>query len=546
MTDQVPYFSIITPVFNTDPVFLEQCIASVLDQSFGDWELIIVNDCSTSPETMEVLQRARVLDPRISVIDNTENRGIVYSSNVALARRRGEWIALLDHDDALEPTALATMKTAVEDHPMVDYLYSDEFYLHPDGTVVEFKKPDWSPERLRCQMYTCHLSVVRSSLIEAVGGFRAGFDGSQDHDFILRVTEKARGVHHVRRSLYYWRVNPDSFSQVSETRNQSFEAGRRAVQEHCDRVAIQATVSRSSHDGVYRVERHLSSYPRVSVIIPTRGSDAIVWGRSIVPVVDCVREIRTRSTYQNLEYVIVVDADTPTYVRARLTDLLGSDLKLVEYGKSFNFSEKINFGAVQATSEFFLLLNDDTRIINDDWLEPMLGLAQQDDVGTVGNMLLFEDSRLQHGGHCFDHGNPTHIAFKEAVVDGGFAALFAVDREVSGNSAACCLVKRTHFFAVGGLSLDFGNNYNDVDFGCKLSRLGLRHVWTPHSRMFHFESLTRDPKVTEDELSRLHDRWSLALHDEKYYQPHEWDFSELPPRRLSFSREWKPRRLADA
>ena len=543
MTDSACLFSIVVPVFNTDPVFLNECISSVLDQDFADWELLLVDDASTRDESRGVLETAERLDSRVRVVRRSDNGGIVAASNTALSMARGDWLVLVDHDDALEPTALSEIKAAIDRFPDVDYVYTDEFHLHPDGTAVEFKKPDWSPERFRCQMYTCHISAIRRSLSEEIGGFRAGFDGAQDYDYVLRVVERARAVHHIRKPLYYWRVNPTSFSQVGETRNKSFEAGRSAVEQHCSRVGINATVVHGDAPGVYRLERKYDGYPRVSIIVPTRGSDAIVWGRNTTPVLDCLREIRTKSTYQNFEYVVVADATTPHHVIADLQQLLGSDLVLVAYDKPFNFSDKVNLGATHSTSDYLLLLNDDTLIINRDWFEPMLALIQQDGVGTVGNMLLFEDSRLQCAGHMFVEGNPTHVSFKDPSHDGGFASINFVDREVSGNTGACLLVRRDTYFSVGGLSLTFGNNYNDVDFALKLSRKGLRHLWTPQSKMFHFESLTRDPTVTGSELSNLHDRWSIELHDERWAFPAEWDFNHIPPRRLTFRRQWKPRLL---
>ena len=543
MTREQPLFSIVTPVYNTDPQMLEECIASVLDQSFSSWELLLVDDASTSPATSEVLDRASKIDTRIHVCRRIANGGIVAASNEGIVAATGSWLVLLDHDDALEPSALLELSAVIEREELVDYIYTNEFYLHPDGSAVEFRKPDWSPERLRCQMYTCHLSAIRLSLARKIGGFRPGFDGSQDHDFILRVTEQARKISHIRKPLYYWRVNPQSFSQSNSTKQQAIDSGRRAVQDHCERLGIRATVELGEAPGVYRLRRELTAYPRVSVIIPTRGSSAVVWGRETVPVIDCVRAIRQRSTYQNFEYVVVADSSTPTEVVDQMTRLLGKDLLVVSYSKPFNFSDKINVGATAATSDLLLLLNDDTLIINDDWFEPMIGILNQPDVGTVGNMLFFEDHRLQHGGHCFVSGNPTHIAFKEAVTDGGFASMYIVDREVSGNTGACLLVRRSTFFELGGLSLDFGNNYNDVDFALKVARSGLRSVWTSQSKMFHFESLSRDPTVTGSELGNLHDRWSVELHNERFHDPVEWNFNSLPPTEVRFNRRWRPRAL---
>jgi GT2 family glycosyltransferase len=514
-----PRFSFITPVYDPPEGVLRETIAAVTAQTFVDWELVLVDDASPSSHVSRVLEEATASDERIRAVRREVNGGIVAASNDALALATGEFVVLLDHDDVIEPDALAAVASAIDAVPETDYLYSDEDHLSPDGRLVNaFYKPDWSPERLRSQNYCCHLSVLRRALVERVGGFRDGFDGSQDYDLVLRVTEQARHVEHIPRVLYHWRQLPTSVAGDPNAKPYAYEAGRRAIQEHCDRLGIDAEVEAQEPLGTYRVRRRVRGEPLVSVIIPTCGTIGRVWGIERCYVVEAVRSMVERSTYRALEFVVVVDDFTPPDVIAALERIAGDRLNLVWYDRPFNFSEKINLGRVHASGDYLLLLNDDVELITPDAVSVLLALAQEPEVGSTGAKLLFSDGTLQHAGHVYN-GNPFHIFFRWHGSEMGPSALLAVERECIGVTAACLMMRAEVFDEVGGLSTSFVSNFNDVDLALKLQLHGYRTVWSPHAQLYHFESVSRDPEVTVEEVALLRRRWNEFLSSDPYYNP---------------------------
>ena len=512
-----PRFSILTPVYDPPADVLREAIATVRDQSFADWELILVDDASPSPHVLPILREAAALDQRIIVVEREANGGIVAASNDALMKATGEFVVLLDHDDTLDPRALTTVAGAASTDDQLDYCYSDEDQLTPDGhSVNTFYKPGWSPERLRSQNYCCHLSVMRRTLVDEVGGFRDGFDGSQDYDLILRVTERARSIRHLPYLLYHWRQLPSSVAGDPGAKPYAYEAGRKAIQEHCDRVGIDATVEEQLPLGTYRVRRKVHGEPLVSIVIPTRGSFGRAWGIGRVYVEGAVRSILEKATYTNLEFVVVVDRPTPPGTIERLRRALGDRLKLVWYDEEFNFSEKVNLGRVHATGDLLLILNDDIEVITPDFLEVMIPLAMEPGVGSVGAKLYFADGCLQHAGHVYN-GNPYHAFFKWSGDELGPSALLQVQRECIGVTAACLMIRPEVFDEVGGFATQFGSNFNDVDFALKLQSRGYRAIWSPHAELYHFESVTRDPTVTTEEHDQLRARWGDQLFADPYY-----------------------------
>jgi O-antigen biosynthesis protein len=523
-------FSIITPVYDPPEYALRECIDSVLRQDYPHFELCLVDDASPSPHVRKVLEEAAKRDPRVRVHYRSENGGIVAASNDALKMATGDFVALLDNDDLLVPHALGAVNHALEldGRDDIDYVYSDEDKLTPEGHCTQtFLKPDWSPERFRSQMYCCHLSVMRRSLVEEVGGFHVGFDGAQDYDLVLRVTEKARRVAHIADVLYHWRMLPTSTSAIADAKPYAFDAGRRAVQAHCDRVGIDAVVEQLS-PGTYRVRRKVAREPLVSIIIPTGGTAKRVWGADRVLVLEVVRSIVEKSTYRNFEIVIVADTTMPPSTSRQLEELLGERLRMVWYKDPFNFSRKCNLGAAHARGEFVLLLNDDMELVTPDWLETLLALAQDSDVGMVGAKLLFADGTLQHAGHVYRFSCPNHIFLGHAGDDPGPSSLLSIERECSGVTAACALIPAKVWNAVGGLTEQLPNNFNDVDLSLKIRHLDYRIVWTPHVVLYHFESLSRDTTVTQKELDYLQTRWSSELRADPYHNvgfdagPHHW------------------------
>lgn len=514
-----PRISIVTPVYDPAPDVLEACLDSVRSQSFADWEHLLVDDASRSGE-VELLLRARVAsNERLRVHRRAVNGGIVAASNDALTMATGEFVAFLDHDDVLADGVLDAVVAALDDDSTIDYLYTDEDHLTvAGGSFLPVYKPDWSPERFRSHMYVNHLSVMRRTLVVEVGGFRPEFEGSQDYDLALRVTEQARRVHHLPITGYHWRMGTGSAAANPDAKPYAFDAGRRAVQDHCDRVGIDATVEVLPLQGYHRLRRQVQRRPTVSVIIPTAGASGRVWGMRRTFVVEAVRSVLVGSTWPVDEWVIVADRRTPAAVVAELRELGGDRLQFVWYDQPFNFAESLNLGAARASGDHLLLLNDDVELISADFMETMLGLAEQPDVGVVGCKLLYEDGTLQHAGHVYS-GEPMHAFLGRGADEPGPHGLLLVDREVSGVTAACALVRTSVYDEVGGFSPAFPMNYNDVDFCLKVRRAGYRILYTPHAAMYHFESKSRRNVVTDDDHARIRERWSQELDHDPYHNP---------------------------
>ncbi|HEX5761500.1 MAG TPA: glycosyltransferase [Solirubrobacterales bacterium] len=516
-----PRFSIVTPVYETPERVLARMLRSVRRQSCGDWELCLVDDASPQPQVRRALERAAAADPRIRVHFREENGGIVAASNDALRIARGEFVALLDHDDELHPDALAHVAAAIEADPEADYIYTDEDKIDLRGHhSAPFFKPDWSPERLRSQMYTCHLSVLRRSLVEEVGGFDERFAGSQDWDLVLRVTERARRVVHVPRVLYHWRILETSAAAAAEAKPWAFEAGRRAVQAHCERIGLPAEIRQDAEDpGVLHLHPRLQQAPRVSIVIPTGGQVRDVRFEPVVLVLNCVRSIVERSTYENYEIVCVVDESVEEEILDELRSIAGDRLRLVHFEGEFDFSAKINLGVIHSDGEHLLLLNDDIEIATPEWIERMVMYSAQEGVGAVGAKLLWGDSRLQHVGLNFDHGLPGHLYHGFAGDFRGYMNAVLIARNCLAVTGACLMTRREVFDELGGLSTEFPINFNDVDYCLKAYSQGRRIVYDPDTVLLHFESSSRSAKVEEWEFERLVDRWRRFAEPDPYGNP---------------------------
>jgi O-antigen biosynthesis protein len=524
-----PLFSIVTPVYETPLDVLRETISSVERQTCTDWELILVDDKSPDERVRAVLREAALRDPRIRVIERPTNGHIVEASNDGVAAARGEFIALLDHDDLLTPRALERMQQAIDLEPEVDYLYSDEDKIDADGgRYAAFHKPSWSPERLRGQMYTSHLSVLRTALVREVDGFRPGYDGSQDHDLALRVTERARKVVHVPQVLYHWRVVPGSAAGDSEAKPYAWDAGRRAVQDQLDRLGLAGTVDFGQRPGTYTITRSLDPDTRISVVIPTRGDEGVVWGNRRHFVVEAVRSVLEKGGWDNLEIVVVFDAGTPDEVLDALVDLGAPDLQLVPYAKAFNFSEKCNLGVMSSHGDVVVLLNDDVELSSEGFLVQLAAPLFEDGVGMTGARLLFANTTIQHAGLTLDRDDLTHVFAGALRSDAGPFAALLVNRECSGLTGACVALRREVFDEVGGLCEALPINFNDVDLSCKLRHLDYRLVWVANAVGYHFESQTRSPVVHKWESDLIAKRWSMPEDDP--YLP------RVSPRRVTKNR----------
>jgi GT2 family glycosyltransferase len=528
-----PLISVLTPVYETDPAHLEACLASVASQTHANWEHVLVDDGSSDSRDGDVLSTAAARDPRVRIVRHDVNRGIVAASTTALEAARGDYVAMLDHDDVLAPNALARLVDALRDNPDSSFAYSDNDVLRRDGRCAEpFYKPDFSPERLRNHNYVLHCVMAPIGRVREVGGFRPGFDGAQDHDLLLRLSESGPAVH-VPEVLYHWREAPASVAADPNAKPYAYDAGVRAVQEHCDRIGISASVARGDTNGVYRLHRAVPSNQLVSVIIPTRGTTTSVWGVERVLVHEAMRSILEHSTFERVEFVVVIDADTPDDVVDGIRAIGGEATTITGFEGEFNFSAKANAGARAASGDLLLFLNDDTELIAPDSISEMAALLQQPDVAMVGAKLLYGDGTLQHAGHVFP-GFASHALLGYPGDHPGPYRMAIVERECSGVTAAAAMIKADVLRELGGFDEALPRNFNDVDLSFRMRAAGHRIVWTPYASWYHFESSSRDPTTGDDERELLLSRWRDRIEHDPYFNvnlaTHRTDWLERPGR----------------
>jgi GT2 family glycosyltransferase len=517
-----PKVSVVVPVYNPPAAFLEAMIESVRAQTYANWELCLADGASTAPHVRPVLERAAAADSRIKVAFLPANGGIVGNSNAALALATGEYVALLDHDDTLAPFALYEVVSAVNANPDADFLYSDEDKLDTHGERVEPNfKPDWSPETLRSRNYVCHLTVLRRSLAEQIGGFRPGFDGSQDYDLVLRASEAARQIVHIPHVLYHWRMHAQSTAFVKGSKNYAFEAGKRAVGEHLRRLGVDASVHDGPVLGTYQVIYHLRTQPLVSIIIPNKDQVSLL-GR-------CMESL-SKASYANYELVIVENGSQLPETHAYYRELRKQPhVRVVEWTRPFNYAAVNNFAAAQAKGELLLFLNNDTEAINPDWLEAMVKLAVQPGVGAVGAKLYYADDTIQHAGIVVGMGGVaghSHLFYPRHAA--GYMQRLRFTQNVAAVTGACLLMPRAVFEQVGGWDEGFVLAFNDVDLCLSVLKAGYRVVWTPDAELYHLESKTRGYEDTAEKQARFkreydlfHLKWGAFLKaGDPYYSPH--------------------------
>ncbi|HVA61400.1 MAG TPA: glycosyltransferase [Mycobacteriales bacterium] len=508
-----PEFSVLTPVYETPPDVLTATVESVLAQTFPDWELCLVDDHSARPDTVATLAALAARDPRIRLVSRDRRGGTAEATNDALAMAVGEYVALLDHDDALHPEALSDIHHVTYNFD-ADVVYTDEDKLYPDGTHGSaFRKPAWSPEYLDCAMYIGHLVVYRRSLVEAVGGFRAEYEGSQDWDLALRVTERAARIEHVARVRYHWRVGAGSVASSPIAKPYANEAGRRALADALRRRGIDGWIEDTPNPGHYRPRRRLPDPPRVSVVLPTAGATRANGGAPVELVSRCVDGLINRTDYPNIEIVCLIDEKAPPRLAERLLAIAGERIRFVYPQGPFNYARVIDIGATHARSELLLFLNDDVEPLDPDWLNVMVELAADPAVGAVGAKLLYDDGTVQHAGVIHVDGLPHHRAY--AQPDGtGYYSNLVVNLNYLAVTGACQLVRRDLFTRVGGYNPAYPMNFNDIDFCLKIGLCGYRIVQANGARLVHHESATRAAIVTTAEVRRFLDDWHAhTVHD---------------------------------
>lgn len=541
-----PLISLITPVYNVDERWLRACVDSVLNQAYSNWELCLADDASTAPHVWPLLEEFARHDSRIRVTRLRANGGISAASNAALELATGDYIALLDNDDELAPNALFEVAQAIIDAPDLDYIYTDEDKIDESGNHSDpLFKPDWSPEHFLSTHYPCHLSVLRTSIVRDIGGFRPEFDGSQDYDICLRATERARRIHHIPRVLYHWRMIQGSTAESQQAKPEAHDAARRALSEALVRRDLGGRVEETGLTGIWRARPEIARRPLVSIVIPTAGRTGQVRGETIDLLLHCVTSIERLSTWSEIEFVIVHNGDLSSAQLDALSEL-ESPTKLVEFERPFNLSEKINLGVERADGEFCILLNDDIEVISPSWIEAMFEWAQQADIGAVGSTLLYPDGRIQHAGVVLLEGVPHHSYLGFGIQSIGHGGVLHCVRNAIAVTGACVMIRRSLFREVGGFDPDLPLNYNDVDLCLKLQSRGKRSVVTPHAQLYHFEGVSKTHHGLDIELSRFlarHPAFASGRVRDPYYNPNfdqELPYFELPGTREIGSKPLPP------
>lgn len=511
-----PYFSILTPVYNAPEIYLRKCFDSVLNQIYPHWQLCLADDCSTQPHVRPLLEEYAKKDPRISVIFREKNGNISAATNSALTLAKHPYLALLDNDDEIAEHALFRMAEAIQNNPDADMLYSDEDMLDMKGVHIHpFFKPDWSPEYFLACMYTCHLGVYRTELIRDIGGFRSAYDSAQDYDLVLRVMQRTQMIVHVPDILYHWRQLPTSTASGASAKPKAHITAQNALKDYVRACGRGGTVEDGPAAGFHRVRYEIKATPKVSIVIPSACRLVKIKEKESYYALHCIQSILEKSSYKNLEIVVLDRNQMPAELQAKLETL---GVKRVAYDEPFNWSRVNNLGARKTSGEQLLFLNDDMEVISPDWLEAMLEFAQVPEIGAVGAKLFFEDGTLQHAGVAIIDGKPGHPYY---AIDGAHLGYFmsnVVHRDVCTVTGACLMTRRDVFGAVGGFTEEFPLNYNDVDYCLKLLEAKKRVVFTPYAQLTHYESVTRAKNAnTSAELARFHAIWKEKFPRDPYY-----------------------------
>lgn len=495
MTDLRPLLTFALVARSAPADDLQATIGTLLGQVDPRWELLVVGD------DLSVLGGAD--DPRIVRMESTQALAADMLAET-LAAASGDLYALLDAGDLLLEAAVGTVLAAAAE-PDVDLVYTDELVLGDGPSTGVFRKPVWSPERLRGQLYTGRLTAFRTAALRAAGGFDADLDGAHEHDCVLRVTERGGSVVRVATVLCHRPFRARTAEEQAQ--------GVRAVQAHADRCGLGARVLAGGTPETYRLRRRLDPMTTVSVVIPTRGSSGFVWGDRRCFVVEAVRSLLAHTRHAALEIVVVHDSVTPSEVLEELREIAGGRLVLREFEGAFNFSEKCNIGYLASSGSVVVMLNDDVEVVSEDFVEELVAPLSEATVGMTGAYLMFPDRTVQHAGHTYHDGILDHGYLGTPDSSPGQHAGLLVSRETSGLTAACVAIRRGVFERIGGFSEQLPVNFNDVDLSLKIRAMGLRNVWLEGVRAFHFESRTRQRLVHEWELDLVYARWDVRHED---------------------------------
>ena len=542
-----PLISIVVPVYRTPEIYLREMMESVVNQTYGNWELCLA-DASPRGEQLRqdlkkikgrktrdavmkipdgdteltsVIREYQLKDSRIRYEILKENKSIAENSNAAMEMATGDFVGLLDHDDTLEPNALYEVAGKICEDDRVDVVYTDEDKINSKGTkhLTPNMKPDFNLDLLRSNNYICHLFVVRRILMEKIGGFRKEFDGAQDYDFILRCTEEAEKIAHVHKVLYHWRTHEKSTSDNPESKIYAFHAGRRAVEAHLQRLGIQAEVEETCDLGYYRVKYPVTGSPLVSILIPNKDQ--------LQTLKKCLKSIWEKTEYTNYEILIIENNSTEKETFEFYKRIDGRHhVRVLYWDKEFNYSAINNFGAAQAKGEYLLLLNNDTEVITKGWMKELLSHCQRPEVGMVGAKLYFPDNTIQSAGTIIGMGGMADHAFVNMDrKKSGYMHRASIQVDMSGVTAACAMVKRSVYEEVHGLEENLTVAFNDVDLGLKIVTAGYLIVFDPYAELYHYESKSRgvnDEKKERHarEVKYTQEKWAdfLAAGDPCYNQ----------------------------
>lgn len=519
-----PKFSVVVPLYHTPAKFLKDLVRSMMYQSYANWELCLVNASPEDVHLTSLLENWAMRDKRIRLIRLEKNLGIAQNTNAGIAASTGEFIAFLDHDDFLEPDALFCYADALNKDKTIDVFYSDEdktdeyaaHYFYPHF------KSDFNIDLLHANNYMCHFLAVRKSLVDTVGGLNEKFDGAQDYDFVLRLTENTKKIYHCPRILYHWRCSNQSTAASQGNKMYAIHAGKAALNAHYKRIGWNARAQEGAVDGWYQTKFTLKEEPLVSILIPNKDhtDDLDV----------CLNSFFERADYQNYEFIIIENNSVlpETFAYYEKIEKEHDNVKVVYWEAGFNYSAINNFGFKFAKGDYIMLLNNDVELITPDIFQSMLGFCMRPEVGIVGAKLLYNDHTVQHAGVLVGAGGLADHVFKGIHEDDpGYMGRAISSQDVSAVTAACLLVKRSVYEEVGGLEEEFQVAFNDVDFCLKVRKAGYLIVYDADVKLFHYESKSRGMEDTTDrfirfgnEMMLLNSKWDiLSTFVDPYYNP---------------------------
>lgn len=520
-----PKFSVTVPLYRTGEQFLRELIDSLQKQTYDNWELCLADGSEDDGKSLSpIIAEYQKEDNRIRYCILEKNEGIAENTNEAMQMAQGDFIVLLDHDDLLAPDALFEFCRAVNENDATEVIYSDEDKIDAAGGKYfePHFKPDFDLDLLLCNNYICHLFAVKREIVNRVGGFRSEYDGSQDYDFILRCCEAAKGVSHVAKVLYHWRCHFDSTAANPQSKLYAFEAGRRAVQAHYDRLNIPAEVEHAQFNGLYRTRYHWKEKPLVSVVTSNRDQ--------VEQLSKCIESILW-SDYSNYEIVIVDCQSTQKATLAYYETLQKEhpNIRVVTYEGEQNAAKIRNFGAKAAAGDYLLLLNYNTQMMDETVMNEMLGYCMREDVGVVGAKILYEDDTVCHAGMVLGFGGLAGYVFHgKSRYTAGYASRMLCVQDYSAVSGLCMMVKRSVYERVGGMDEQFPERFGDLDFCLKVRKLGLLVVYNPYAELFYYGQKTKGflaaqggaETENEEAKRRLLEKWGSAIEaDDPYYNP---------------------------